>query len=94
MVRITIAWHAQYAAPGPLGAFQVCLPGRGRKVSLIVFSIKDPAQGQLFVIVHAENGVSFLLRLAQGRQQHARQYSDNGDDYKEFNKCECPAAKA
>jgi hypothetical protein len=42
----------------------------------------------LFQIIQAGDGYRFALGTAQGRQQHSRQYCNDGNDYQQFNERE------
>ena len=49
-----------------------------------VFGIKSPGERKLPVISHADNPLRFGLGLGQGRQKHARENRDDGDDNQEL----------
>src|SRR6266852_2731692 len=55
----------------------------------IVLSIDDPSEAHLPEIVQTINALGFGLGSVQGGQKHGRKNGDDGDDYQQFDQCEC-----
>ena len=51
---------------------------------VVVASVKYPAEDELFVVADAADGFGFFFGLAEGRQQHAGQNGDDGNDDEKF----------
>lgn len=61
--------------------------GNGKVVGasfVVVAGVKYPAEDELFVVADAADGFGFFFGLAEGRQQHAGQNSDDGNDNEKF----------
>src|SRR5260221_10057640 len=63
---------------------------RGQFIYIVVW-IEEEHELQLLEIVQALDSLRLDFRFRQGREQHRRQYCDNGNDHQQFSKRECPA---
>ena len=69
------------------GAAGLGLEERGDEMVVVVASVHDVAETDLFQVIGARDGMGLLLGLRQRGQQHGGENGDDGDDDQQFDQC-------
>ena len=64
-----------------------------RKLAVVFIGVHREGRAQLFEIIEATDPTRALLGATEGRQQHAGQNGDDGDNDEEFDEGECAVAR-
>ena len=55
---------------------------------VVLVGVEQERERQLLRVVHAGDALALRLRLGEGRQEHARQDGDDGDDHQQLDQGE------
>ncbi len=92
-IKLLRASNSRVPGTPVITGYGIMIIGIGRVIIGIVHRVHVKRQRELLTIAHAVDGVSLLLRLREGWQQHGRQDSNNRNDDEQFDQRESTTSR-